>query len=107
MAKRLSDQDARQIMINAGAKPLVAYPGTSNPWLCKCLKCKKEISPTLGNIINNGTKPCAYCSKKKVHPDDAVKFMRKAGLEPLAPYPGSNTKWKCKHFKCGEIVYPM
>jgi hypothetical protein len=107
MAKRLSDQEAQQIMINAGAKPLAPYPGTSKPWLCKCLKCKKEISPTLGNVINNGTKPCAYCSKKKVHPDDAVKIMRNAGLEPLVPYPGSNAKWKCKHLKCGEIVYPM
>jgi recombinational DNA repair protein (RecF pathway) len=107
MAKRLSDQEARQIMINAGARPLIAYPGTSKPWLCKCLRCKKEISPTLGNVTNNGTNPCAYCSKKKVHPDDAIKIMRKAGLEPLAPYPGSNTKWKCKHLKCGEIVYPM
>jgi hypothetical protein len=33
--------------------------------------------------------------------------MRNVGLEPLTPYPGSNTKWKCKHLKCGEIVYPM
>jgi recombinational DNA repair protein (RecF pathway) len=94
-------------MIKAGAEPLVPFPGTSKPWKCRCLKCKKEITPTLGNIKNNGTKPCAYCSKKKVHPDDAVKLMRDAGLEPLEPYPGSNAKWKCKHLKCGEIVYPM
>ena len=107
MTKRLSDTEARQIMIDAGAEPLVAFPGTSRPWLSKCLKCKKEISPTLGNVKNQGTRACAYCAKKKVHPDDAVKIMQKAGLEPLEPYPGSNTKWKCKHLKCGEIVYPM
>lgn len=94
-------------MIDAGAEPLVAFPGTSRPWLSKCLKCKKEISPTLGNVKNQGTRACAYCAKKKVHPDDAVKIMQKAGLEPLEPYPGSNTRWKCKHLKCGEIVYPM
>jgi recombinational DNA repair protein (RecF pathway) len=107
MAKRLSDTDAREVMLQAGAEPLVPFPGTSKPWLSKCLKCSREISPTLGNIKNNGTKPCAYCSKKKVHPDDAVKLMVGAGLEPLEPYPGSNVKWKCKHLKCGEIVYPM
>ena len=107
MAQRLSDAEARKVMIKAGAEPLVPYPGTSKPWKCKCLKCEKEITPTLGNIKNNGTKACAYCSKKKVHPDDAVKLMRDSGLEPLEPYPGSNAKWKCKHLKCGEIVYPM
>ena len=107
MAKRLSDTEARELMIRAGAEPLVPFPGTSKPWLSRCLKCSKEISPTLGNIKHNGTKPCAYCSKKKVHPDDAVKLMVGAGLEPLEPYPGSNAKWKCKHLECGEIVYPM
>jgi hypothetical protein len=94
-------------MISAGAEPLVPYPGNSKPWLCKCLKCKREITPTLGNVNNSGTKPCAYCSKKKVHPDDAVQLMKKAMLEPLVPYPGSNSKWKCKCLSCGEIVYPM
>jgi hypothetical protein len=58
-------------------------------------------------VKNNGTNPCVYCSKKKVHPDDAVKLMRDAGLEPLEPYPGSNAKWKCKHLKCGAIVYSV
>jgi recombinational DNA repair protein (RecF pathway) len=107
MAKRLSETEAREAMLRAGAEPLVPFPGTSKPWLSKCLKCNREITPTLGNIKNNGTKPCAYCSKKKIHPDDASKLMRDAGLEPLEPYPGSNIKWKCKHLKCGEIVYPM
>ena len=76
MTKRLSDTEARQIMIDAGAEPLVAFPGTSRPWLSKCLKCKKEISPTLGNVKNQGTRACAYCAKKKVHTDDAVKIMQ-------------------------------
>ncbi len=107
MAKRLSESEAREIMIRAGAEPLIPFPGTSKPWLSRCIKCGKEISPTLGNIKHNGTKPCAYCSKKKVHPDDAVKLMLDAGLEPLEPYPGSNIKWKCKHLNCGEVVYPM
>jgi hypothetical protein len=102
-----NEKEAIRIMKKAGAIPLEPYAGSAKPWLCKCVKCKKEIRPTLGNIKNNGTKPCAYCSKKKVHPDDAIKIMRKAGLEPLTPYPGSNIKWKCKHLKCGEIVYPM
>ncbi len=106
MARRTSDSEAVHLMIAAGAKPLEAFPGSKKPWLCECLKCGREISPSFGNVKNNGTKPCAYCSKKRVHPDDAEKLMRDAGLEPLEPYPGSNVKWKCKHLKCGEIVYP-
>jgi recombinational DNA repair protein (RecF pathway) len=105
-SRRNSEKEAVEIMKNAGALPLEPYSNSKKPWLCRCLKCKKEITPTFGNV-RNGTKPCAYCSKKKVHPDDAVKIMSKAGLEPLEPYPGSNKKWKCKHIKCGAIVYPM
>ena len=105
-SRRNSEKDVVKIMKNAGALPLEPYSNSKKPWLCRCLTCKKEITPTFGNV-RNGTKPCAYCSKKKVHPVEAIKIMRKAGLEPLAPYPGSNTKWKCKHLKCGEIVYPM
>jgi len=106
-ARRGNEQEAIEFMKKSGALPLEPYLGSKKPWRCKCLTCKKVITPTLGNVKNNGTHPCAYCSKKKVHPDDAVKLMKKAGLEPLVPYPGSNKKWKCKHTKCGEIVYPM
>ena len=106
-SRRGNEQEAIEFMKKAGALPLEPYSGSNTPWLCRCMRCKKEITPTFGNVKNNGTNPCVYCSKKKVHPDDAVKLMRDAGLEPLEPYPGSNTKWKCEHLKCGEIVYPM
>ena len=104
-SRRISENEAVQFMKNAGAIPLEQYQGSNKPWLCRCLTCKREIRPAYGNVKNNGTKPCAYCSKKKVHSDEAVKLMRDAGLEPLEPYPGSNVKWKCKHQKCGAIVY--
>ena len=94
-------------MKKSGALPLEPYSGSNKPWLCRCLRCKKEITPTFGNVKNNGTHPCAFCSKKKVDPEDAVKMMKQAGLEPLVPYPGSNTRWKCRHIACGEIVFPM
>jgi recombinational DNA repair protein (RecF pathway) len=105
-SRRTGEKEAVQFMNQAGAIPLEPYQGSKKPWLCKCKKCKREIRPTYGNVKNNRTHPCVYCSKKKVHPDDAVKLMRDAGLEPLEPYPGSNSKWKCKHLNCGAIVYP-
>ena len=106
-SRRGNDLDAIEFMKKSGALPLEPYMGSNKPWLCRCLKCGKEITPTLGNVKNNGTNPCVYCSKKKVHPDDAIVLMLSVGLEPLVPYPGSNKRWKCKHLNCGEIVYPM
>jgi len=106
-SRRGNEQEAIDFMKKSGALPLEPYSGSNKPWLCRCLRCKKEITPTFGNVKNNGTHPCAFCSKKKVDPEDAVKMMKQAGLEPLVPYPGSNTRWKCRHIACGEIVFPM
>lgn len=32
--------------------------------------------------------------------------MRAAGVEPLAPYPGSAGRWECRCLRCGQVVYP-
>ena len=96
-SRRTSEKEAVQFMKNAGAEPLEPYKNSKEPWLCRCLTCEREIHPTYGNVKNNGTKPCAYCSKKKVHPDDALKLMQSAGVEPLTPFPCTNKKWKSRH----------
>jgi len=33
--------------------------------------------------------------------------MRKNGFEPLVPYQNSKKKWKSRHLKCGNIVFPQ
>lgn len=104
--RRLDEKTAIEVMKKAGVVPVEPYVRSSKPWRSKCKKCKRDVSPSFGNV-KNGHAACVYCAGKKVHPDDAVKIMKKAGLEPLVPYPGSNKKWKCRHIKCGEIVYPM
>jgi len=43
---------------------------------------------------------------KKLDPKVAEKVMLKAGLKPLEPYKKGNSKWKCIHLKCGNVVYP-
>jgi len=35
------------------------------------------------------------------------RLMRRNGLEPLEPFVDSKKKWKCRHLKCGNIVYPI
>lgn len=52
MTRRLSDIEARKIMLSAGAEPLVAFPGTSKPWLSKCLKClQNPFQPNSPDIL--------------------------------------------------------
>lgn len=104
-SRRLDEKMTVEVMKKAGVVPLEPYVSNSKPWRSKCKKCKREVSPSFGNV-KNGHAACVYCAGKKVHPDDAVKIMKKAGLEPLVPYPGSNTRWKCRHITCGEIVFP-
>lgn len=43
---------------------------------------------------------------RRVNPDDAGEVMRKAGLEPLVPYPGAGAKWRCQCLRCGREVAP-
>lgn len=105
-SRTLDGNSAIEIMKSAGAFPLEEYKNIKSPWRSRCLRCNKEIQPTLGNI-KQGHAACVYCSNKKTHPDDANLTMSNAGLVPLEPYPGSQSRWKCRHIKCGEIVYPM
>jgi hypothetical protein len=87
-----------------GFTPLTRYPGANRPWKSKCIKCGEITAPHY-NRVKSGT-GCGVCAGKIVPPARAVAEMRAANLKPLAPYPGTKTKWKCKCLKCGEIVYP-
>ena len=42
----------------------------------------------------------------KNNPDRAKALMIKSGYKPLEEYKLSDSKWKCVHVKCGEVVYP-
>jgi len=103
--KKISDEEAIQIMLDAGLKPLVPYKSTKTPWDSLCLKCGKITSPQLANVRNTKI-PCAYCSGFKVDADDAVKFMESKNLTPLEPFANATVKWMCKCAICGRTVYP-
>jgi hypothetical protein len=105
MAKAILDSEARKIMLSAGFKPLVPYENSSIPWKSKCLKCKKEVSPTFNNVKSKGVS-CPYCSGNAVHIDDVRKTFSKARLKPLEEFPGAKKPWKCECLVCGEIVSP-
>jgi hypothetical protein len=102
----LLDIDAKEVMLKANLKPLEKYKKADQPWKCRCLVCKKIVYPSFSNV-NSGNNGCLYCIGKKVDAKDAIALMRKNGFEPLESYVDSKKKWKSRHIKCGNIVYPQ
>lgn len=84
------------------------YPGVSRSWKGRCLTC--GIHGSVGySDVRNGQGACAYCAKRKTHPDVAVEQMRtKGNIRPLVPYPGGSKHWKsqCMNPECEAIVSP-
>jgi recombinational DNA repair protein (RecF pathway) len=103
--------EAEQLMRDAGLEPLEPYPGSEAPWLCTCMRCGREVLPRYGSV-KRGQGGCRACSAaragagKRISADAAAAIMRGAGLEPLVPYPGSNTPWRCQCVTCGQEVTP-
>jgi hypothetical protein len=102
---KIDENDAIKVMLSSKLKPLEPYERNGKPWKSQCINCKKIVSPTF-SAIQQGQGGCVYCSGKKVDPEDAVKMMFAAKLQPLIPYKSHNTKWKCKCLKCGKTVFP-
>ncbi|MBU3752267.1 MAG: hypothetical protein FGM59_00005, partial [Candidatus Nanopelagicaceae bacterium] len=103
--KQLTPEDeAIAFFESKGFTPLVAYPGASRPWKSKCNNCG-EISAPHYNRVKSGT-GCGICAGKIVPSHIAVKRMRESNLEPLEPYPGGKTAWRCRCRKCNREVTP-
>lgn len=113
-ARRRRDRnasDAEQVMLDAGLQPLEPYPGTTKRWLCQCLKCGREVSPTHDKVKQTGN-GCRYCSLKRraderrMDSAEAISIMEAAGLRPLEPYASSMTPWRCECLTCGRESTP-
>ena len=105
MSRRLSESDAIKLMNDAGLIPLVQYVSVSTPWLSRCRKCKREVSPRLASI-KRGSAGCSYCSGNKVDPHEAFTIMQKAGYQPQVSYPGNDVPWRCICIKCKKETFP-
>ena len=105
-AGKLPDLDAVVAeMKRAGVTPLQPYPGANTPWLSRCVRCRRTVTPRLGNIrIGQGA--CKFCAQVAVDPDDAARRMVERQLLPLVPYPGSGEPWRCECIRCGREVSP-
>jgi hypothetical protein len=103
--RRLSEDEARSMMLKAGFVPRASYPGARKPWLCVCAACGREVSPRLDSVVNRGS-GCNYCSGRLVHEDDAIAIATLAGLIPLDAFPGGQVPWACRCQTCGKSVRP-
>lgn len=107
MTKRISEVDAREILLSAGFTPTEIYPGNAHiPWLCECNLCG-EVSSKRVSIVKQGKGGCSNCSRfARVKPDLAIIVMRNNGFEPLEPYSKSSAPWKSECIQCKKISTP-
>jgi hypothetical protein len=67
--RRIPEKEATSIMKSQGFEPLEPYRSSTTKWRCQCLKCLREVEPTLSNVKNGVG--CIYC--------------RRSGLDLVAP----------------------
>jgi hypothetical protein len=59
--RRVDIPMALKFMKTAGLKPLVDFPGSNQPWKCKCLVCGLEASPRWSDL-QRGQGGCSNCA---------------------------------------------
>ena len=108
----VSDELARKTMTEADLEPLVEYPGSLQPWLCRCMRCGHVGTPTYAKVRTRGHQ-CWSCRSEKIanalrlDEEEAIASMLEKALDPLVPYPGStDLPWKARCMKCETVLDP-
>lgn len=102
MPRYLDPAMAKSAMIDKGVWPVSLWPGSGKQWLSVCMECGEFVRPIYRNVMRPGRGGCKPCGRKnsaatrRTPHDEAVKVMRAAGVEPLEPFPGVDTPWRCK-----------
>lgn len=98
-----------QLLAKHNLEAIGKHTGNSDLVKVHCLVCgnNKKIRRNFLLARKNLRLGCMDCAGAKIaNPKKIAQVMKKAKLEPLVPYPGTHTRWKCKCLKCGEIGYP-
>lgn len=61
--QRVDPLEAVATMRAAGLEPLTEYPGSEEPWKCRCVECGNEVFPRWGNA-KRGQQGCGYCARR-------------------------------------------
>lgn len=102
----VSHAEAFELFLSRNLRPRGPFPGANSGWLSLCLVCGEEPAPHYTSLAMFDDRKCEFCSGKAVNPETAEKLMRKSKFEPLEPYPGSLTPWRCRCMTCGKEPTP-
>jgi hypothetical protein len=111
MAKRITPEEAKAILLKHGLKPIDPYVNSKSRWKSIHLECGTTCYPMLEKV-KLGQIGCPECRYKKAAKtlrfteEKARKMMLEAGYKPLEPYVNALNKWKSIHIVCGRTVYP-
>lgn len=108
----VTNEAARQLMGKADLQPLVDYPGSLQPWLCRCLRCGHVGTPAYAKVRTRGHQ-CWSCRSEKIadalrlDEEEAIASMLEKALDPLVPYPSSTElPWKARCMTCETVLEP-
>lgn len=59
-------EQAIELMRSRGLEPLVVFPGSAKPWLCRCENCGRETSPQYNAIYSKSRGGCKWCADKGI-----------------------------------------
>lgn len=105
LLRKVPDEQAKKLMIEAGVEPIEPYKSSSSPWLCQCLKCGEKVTPQFQNV-KNGHKACKYCSGKAVTQEAAISIYLSSGAKPIGPFIRTDLRWEGNCFGCNSEVSP-
>lgn len=107
MATKVTSQEAKKRLKGSGLDFLEDYPGkTTTPWLLVCQICGKRTRESLTNIEKRsrpGCKSCCSQSQNRLSEKEALRRLKRHGLEAKGEYPGIlRALWKVRCLKCGK-----
>jgi hypothetical protein len=102
--KRLSTEEIDEVFFSAGFDPLEPYAGKDVLRFSRCRHCGREFGVRYSHVRDGGG--CAYCSGKRLDPEEVEAVFTQAGLEPLEPYAKNTRPRRCRCKKCGRETAP-
>ncbi|GHF27242.1 hypothetical protein GCM10010218_05230 [Streptomyces mashuensis] len=107
MAKKIDPVVAAERMRARGWRPCAEYPGALRPWPGTCGVCGEPGAPKYANVVTSGQGPCRPCSGAQKRTEEGARtIMAQRGLDPIGPYPGTNTPWPSVCSVCGGTTAP-
>lgn len=103
---RTDPDEAAAVMLAAGVRPDVPFPGSNTRWAGTCTTCDRPVAPRLSYVRRSG-RACPYCSGCATDDTTRLAVMQAAGFKPAAAYPGNNkTPWPSTCLICGTDLAP-